>query len=90
MVFGVVAALDFNAQTTAVDALWAYVPIVTFPSDRFPPPLPTLEATQGQIDAFFSQLPFKRYLPEIVSVGYGLVICPWVASRVVSLSWKSK
>ena len=39
-----------------------------------PPPLcqslsTTLEATQGQIDGFFSQLPFKCYLPEVASVG---------------------
>ena len=28
-----------------------------------------LEATPGQIDGFFSQLPFKCYLPEEASVG---------------------
>ena len=31
--------------------------------------VPTLETTQGQIDGFFSQLPFKCYLPEVASVG---------------------
>ena len=29
----------------------------------------TLETTQGQKDAFLSRLPFKCYLPEVVSVG---------------------
>ena len=29
-----------------------------------------LETTQGQIDGFFSQLPFKCYLPEVASVGH--------------------
>ena len=29
----------------------------------------TLETTQGQIDGFVSQLPIKRYLPEVASVG---------------------
>ena len=29
----------------------------------------TLEATQGQIDGFFSQLPYKCYLEEFASVG---------------------
>ena len=41
-----------------------------------------LETTQGQIDGFRSQLPFKCYLPEVASVGDLLKICPWVASRV--------
>ena len=27
------------------------------------------EATQGQTDGYFSQLPFKYYLPEVASVG---------------------
>ena len=31
--------------------------------------LPTLEATQGQIDSFFGQLPYKCYLEEVASVG---------------------
>ena len=30
---------------------------------------PTLEATQGQIDGFFSQPPFKCYLPEVAFCG---------------------
>ena len=30
---------------------------------------PTLEATQGQNDSFFSQLPYKCYLEEVASVG---------------------
>ena len=28
-----------------------------------------LEATQGQIDSFFSQLPYKCHLEEVASVG---------------------
>ena len=43
----------------------------------------TLETTQGQIDGFFSQLPSKCDLQEVASVGDGVKICPWVASRVV-------
>jgi len=30
---------------------------------------PALEATQGQMDGFFSQLPYKCYLEEVASVG---------------------
>ena len=29
----------------------------------------TLETTQGQIDGFFSQLPYKCHLKEVASVG---------------------
>ena len=32
-------------------------------------PSSALEATQGQMDGFFSQLPYKYYLEEITSVG---------------------
>jgi len=31
--------------------------------------LSALEATQGQMDGFFSELPFKCYLEEVASVG---------------------
>ena len=41
-----------------------------------------LEATQGQMGGFFSQLPYKCHLEEVASVGDGLEICPWVTSRV--------
>ena len=44
----------------------------------------TLEATQGKIDGFFSQLPYKCRQNRVASVGDWLVICPWVASRVAS------
>ena len=30
---------------------------------------PALEATQGQNDSFFGQLPYKYYLEEVASVG---------------------
>ena len=33
-------------------------------------PHPALEATQGQRDSFFSQLPYKCYLEEVASVEY--------------------
>ena len=55
----------------------------------------TLEATQGQIDGFFGQLPYKCHqnrLPykchqnRVASVGDRLKIRPWVTSRVVSLN----
>ena len=42
----------------------------------------TLEATQGQNDSFFSQLPYKCHQNRVASVGDWLEICPWVASRV--------
>ena len=43
----------------------------------------TLEATQGQIDGFFSQLPYKKcYLEEVAFAGDWIKICPWAASRV--------
>ena len=45
----------------------------------------TLGIIQGQIDGFFSQLPFKCYLPEVASVGDSLQICPWVASRAAHM-----
>ena len=40
-------------------------------------PVPTLETTQGQIDGFFGQLPFKFYLLEVASVGNQFDVCPW-------------
>ena len=43
---------------------------------------PTLETTQGQMNEFFTQLPFNCYLPEVASVEDLLKIFPWVASRV--------
>ena len=42
----------------------------------------TLGTTQGQMDGFFSQLPYKRRQNRVASVGDGFKICPWVASRV--------
>ena len=44
-----------------------------------------LEATQGQIDGFFSHLPYKCHLEEVASVGDRLKICPQLDSRVVHL-----
>jgi len=46
--------------------------------------MPALEATQGHMDGFFSQLPYKCHLKEVASVGDRLKICPWVTSRVVT------
>ena len=42
-----------------------------------------LEATQGQMDGLFSQLPYKCHLKEVASVGGWLEICPQLNSRVV-------
>ena len=39
------------------------------PLATFHQPSATLETTQGKIDGFFSQLPFKFYLLEVASVG---------------------
>ena len=47
-----------------------------------PPALSTLEATQGQQDGFFSQLPYKCYLADVVFVGNRLQINPQLDSRV--------
>ena len=44
-----------------------------------------LKATQGQIDVFLNQFPFRCYLPEVDFLVDRLKICPWVASRVVTL-----
>jgi len=33
------------------------------------PTTAALEATQGQMDGFFSQLPYKNYVEEVASVG---------------------
>ena len=41
----------------------------------------TLEATQGQIDGFFSHLPFKCHQNRVASVADCLEICPRVTSR---------
>jgi len=41
-----------------------------------------LEATQGQFDGFFSQLPYTYHQNRVASVGDSLKICPWVTSRV--------
>ena len=41
-----------------------------------------LEATQGQMDGFFSQLQYKCHLEEVASVGDRLKICPQLDSRV--------
>jgi hypothetical protein len=46
---------------------------------------PALEATQGQMDGFFSQLLYKCHLQESASVGDRLKICPHIDSRVVPL-----
>ena len=40
------------------------------------------EATQGQIDDLFSQLPYKCHQNRVASVGDCLKICPWVTSGV--------
>jgi len=47
----------------------------------------TLEATQGQFDGFFCQLPYKCHHNRLASVGDGLKIFPWVASRADRDGW---
>jgi len=41
-----------------------------------------MEATQGQINCFFNQLPYKCHLEEVAFVGDWLKICPQLDSRV--------
>ena len=41
-----------------------------------------LEATQGQMDGFVGQLPYKCHLEEVASVRDCLEICPQIDSRV--------
>ena len=41
----------------------------------------SLQATQGQIDGFFSQLPYRCHQDRVASLGDQLKICAWVASR---------
>ena len=43
----------------------------------------TLETTRGQMDGFFSQLPYEDHLEEVASVGDDLKIFPQLDSRVV-------
>ena len=43
-----------------------------------------LEATQGQMDGFFSRPPYKCHFEEVASVGDLLSICPQLDSRVAS------
>jgi len=45
-----------------------------------------LEATQGQMDDFFSQLTYKCHQHRMASVGDLLKIRPWVTSRVAACS----
>ena len=45
-------------------------------------PSSTLEATQGQIDGLFSQLPYKYHQNRVASVGDRRKIRPQVASMV--------
>ena len=45
--------------------------------------LSALEATQGQMDVFSSQLPYKCHQNRVTYVGDGLKIFSWVTSRVV-------
>ena len=49
-----------------------------------------LEATQGQMDGFFSQLSYKCHLEEVASVGDLLKICPQLESRVGYLAHKKQ
>ena len=42
---------------------------------------PALEATQGQMDGFISQIPYKCHLEEVASVGDCLKIRPQLDSR---------
>ena len=50
-----------------------------------------LEATQGQINGFFSHLPYKCYLEEMASMGDWFKICPQLESRVdpLKMAWLS-
>ena len=47
-----------------------------------PEVLTALEATQGRMDGFFRQLPYKCYLEDVASVGDRLEFCPELDSRV--------
>ena len=42
----------------------------------------TLEATQGKMDGFLSQLPYRCHLEEVASAGDWPEICPQFDSRV--------
>ena len=53
-------------------------PVATVAS--FPP---WRQATQGQMDVFSSQLPYKCHQNRVTYVGDGLKIFSWVTSRVV-------
>ena len=41
----------------------------SIPERAYPTRPSALEATQGQMDGFFSQLPYKCHLEEVASVG---------------------
>ena len=41
-----------------------------------------LEATQGQMDGFSSQLVYQYHLEEVASVGNALEICPQLICRL--------
>ena len=41
-----------------------------------------LEATQGQMDGFFSQLPYKCNLEEVASVGDYVYICIYIYIQI--------
>jgi len=44
------------------------------------------EATQGHMDGFCSQLPYKCHQNRVASVGDWLKLCPWVIPRVARQS----
>jgi hypothetical protein len=62
LVAHVLEALDSRVQTR--ERVLAHLP-----PTQFQKAAATLETTQAQMDGFFSQVPFKCYLPEVASVG---------------------
>ena len=55
---------------------------IAFRVENFGVWVSALEATQGQMDGFFSRLPYKCHLEEVASVGDWLKICPQLDSKV--------
>jgi hypothetical protein len=53
-----------SRNTKRLDFLWRVASFHGCPTHR-----PAGKATQGQMDGFFSQLPYKCHLKEMVSVG---------------------
>jgi len=70
--WGPLGGVRFLMSEVALYGIFVFRLLLEIASPDDNPPVgkgPALEATQGQHDSFFSQLPYKCYLEEVASVG---------------------